>query len=71
MNRITFPLHPAQWDVYTDQLLNVDSPHYNIGGYIRLKGPVDKKKFQEAVLYNVIENLVCRKTNFSYSRGHF
>ena len=49
MQQLTFPLHPAQWDVYTDQLLNVESPHYNIGGYIQLKGPLDKEKFKEAV----------------------
>ena len=49
MDHVTSPLHPAQWDVYTDQLLNVESPHYNIGGYIKLKGSLDKEKFKEAV----------------------
>ena len=49
MQQLTFALHPAQWDVYTDQLLNVESPHYNIGGYIKLKGPLEKEKFREAV----------------------
>lgn len=49
MHHLTFPLHPAQWDVYTDQLLHVDSPHYNIGGYIKLKGPLDTEKFRLAV----------------------
>src|SRR6185437_15434288 len=44
-----FPLHPAQQDVYMDQLLNVDSPQYNIGGYIVLRGRLDKIKFHEAV----------------------
>jgi len=44
-----FPLHPAQQDVYMDQLLNRGSPQYNIGGYIVLKGDLDKTKFQEAV----------------------
>ncbi|HEY2582814.1 MAG TPA: condensation domain-containing protein, partial [Mucilaginibacter sp.] len=43
------PLHPAQQDVYMDQLLNADSPQYNIGGYIILKGKLEKEKFQEAV----------------------
>ena len=32
-----------------DQLLNIDSPGYNIGGYIILRGGLDKEKFQEAV----------------------
>src|SRR5436309_2189790 len=40
-----FPLHPAQQDVYMDQLLNIDSPQYNIGGYIILRGPLDRGKF--------------------------
>lgn len=49
MDHLTLPLHPAQWDVFTDQLLNVKSPHYNIGGYIKLKGPLDTNKFRDAV----------------------
>ena len=32
-----------------DQLINIDSPQYNIGGYIVLKGNLDKEKFHEAV----------------------
>ncbi|MDQ6763754.1 MAG: amino acid adenylation domain-containing protein, partial [Bacteroidota bacterium] len=44
-----FPLHPAQQDVYTDQLLDTKSPHYNIGGYIKFKGRLDKKLFYETV----------------------
>src|SRR6185437_3409550 len=44
-----FPLHPAQQDVYMDQLLNVDSPQYNIGGYIVLKGVLNKEKLFEAI----------------------
>src|SRR5258708_23200188 len=43
------PLHPAQQDVYMDQLLNTDSPQYNIGGYIVLKGNLNKEKFHQAV----------------------
>ena len=36
MSKIFFPLHPAQHDVYMDQLINIVSPQYNIGGYIVL-----------------------------------
>src|ERR1700761_8627880 len=43
------PLHPAQQDVYMDQLLNTESPQYNIGGYIVLKGKLNKEKLHEAV----------------------
>ncbi|MEO6220987.1 MAG: amino acid adenylation domain-containing protein, partial [Ginsengibacter sp.] len=46
---LIFPLHPAQQDVYTDQLLDIKSPHYNIGGYIKLKGHLNKELFYEAV----------------------
>ncbi|MEO8110617.1 MAG: amino acid adenylation domain-containing protein [Ginsengibacter sp.] len=46
---LVFPLHPSQQDVYTDQLLDKKSPHYNIGGYIKFKGVLDKRLFYEAV----------------------
>ncbi len=43
------PLHPAQHDVYTDQLVNGNSPLYNVGGYICLKGPLDHLRFLKMV----------------------
>ncbi|HEV8084266.1 MAG TPA: amino acid adenylation domain-containing protein [Chitinophagaceae bacterium] len=46
---LIFPLHPAQQDVYTDQLLDTKSPHYNIGGYIKLKGALNTELFYQAV----------------------
>jgi hypothetical protein len=49
MQNTPLPLHPAQQDVYTDQLINVESSHYNVGGYITLKGPLNKAKFHETV----------------------
>ncbi|GAA4316739.1 hypothetical protein GCM10023149_13940 [Mucilaginibacter gynuensis] len=49
MHKPFFPLHPAQQEVFVDQLLNIDSAQYNIGGYIVLKGALDKEKFHEAV----------------------
>ncbi|KIO77523.1 hypothetical protein TH53_08765 [Pedobacter lusitanus] len=45
-----FPLHPAQQDIYIDQLLNVNSPHYNINNYFKIKGPLDTGKLIEAVI---------------------
>jgi len=45
----TSPLHPAQQDVYLDQAINTEAPYYNMGGYIRLTGHLDKEKFIEAV----------------------
>ncbi|MEJ7558100.1 MAG: non-ribosomal peptide synthase/polyketide synthase [Pedobacter sp.] len=49
MSDTHFPLHPAQQEVYTDQFLNMDSPLYNIGGYIVLRGKLDKAKFYETI----------------------
>ncbi|MDQ6843550.1 MAG: condensation domain-containing protein, partial [Bacteroidota bacterium] len=44
-----YHLHPSQQDVFTDQLLDLKSPQYNIGGYIKLKGRLNKQLFNEAV----------------------
>ncbi|WP_432328227.1 AMP-binding protein [Mucilaginibacter sp. P25] len=41
-------LHPAQLDVFFDQTINLNSPHYNIGGFIKLKGKLNKEYFKEA-----------------------
>ena len=46
---LIFSMHPSQFDVYADQLLDTKSPHYNIGGYIKLKGLLNKKLFYKAV----------------------
>ncbi len=43
------PLHPAQYEIYINQLINIESPHYNKGFYIRLKGDLNSAKFIEAV----------------------
>ncbi|RBL90699.1 non-ribosomal peptide synthetase [Chitinophaga flava] len=45
----TLSLHPAQQDVYLDQAINTDTPYYNMGGYLRLIGRLNKEKFIEAV----------------------
>ncbi|MBB6502885.1 non-ribosomal peptide synthetase, partial [Pedobacter cryoconitis] len=45
-----FPLHPAQQDVYIDQLFNSDSPHYNINCYFKITGALAVDKFIEAVI---------------------
>ncbi len=49
MEDLFYPLHPAQLDVFLDQLIDPDSPHYNTGGYIVLKGTLDKEKFMAVV----------------------
>jgi len=42
-------IHPSQKDIFTDQLINIESPHYNIGLYLKLKGQLDIGKFRKAV----------------------
>ena len=58
----TLPLHPAQLDVYLDQVINPDSPHYNIGGYMKICGPLNKDVFTAAVnsVVNVFDALNAR-----------
>ncbi|RDV12934.1 amino acid adenylation domain-containing protein, partial [Pontibacter diazotrophicus] len=41
-------LHPAQQEIYYDQVTDCDSPHYNVGGYMVLKGQLKKEEFKEA-----------------------
>src|SRR5688572_25322697 len=45
----TFKLHPAQQNVFIDQLINIDSPQYNIGGYIILKGKLNINNLREVI----------------------
>jgi FkbH-like protein len=45
----TFLLHPAQQDVFIDQLINENSPQYNIGGYIIIKGKLNKSILHQAI----------------------
>ncbi len=48
--RITpFPLHTAQQDIYTDQLIDSTSSQYNIGGYLKLKGSLNTQILHEVV----------------------
>jgi len=49
MKGISVPLHPSQRDVYVDQLIHTESAHYNIGGYLKLLGVLNRKKFIETV----------------------
>ena len=51
MDKKAIPLHPAQHDVYTEQLIDRNSPLYNVGGYIRLKGHLEP-----TALTNIIGN---------------
>ncbi|MFJ2709596.1 amino acid adenylation domain-containing protein [Pseudomonas sp. NPDC087346] len=45
----TFPLTAAQRDIWFDQLSKGDSPLYNIGGYVELKGALDAETMAAAL----------------------
>lgn len=49
MKGTSIPMHPSQRDVYVDQLIHTNSAHYNIGGYIKLRGRLDTERFRKAV----------------------
>ncbi|MGN7996318.1 non-ribosomal peptide synthetase, partial [Chitinophaga sp. 22308] len=49
MTRVLCPLHPSQYDVYKDQLINTESTYYNIGGYTKITGHLDVEKFTAVV----------------------
>ena len=52
----THPLSSVQRDIWFDQILHPDVPLYNIGGYLRIDGPVDPAIFEQAVRQVVREN---------------
>jgi amino acid adenylation domain-containing protein len=47
MTKGFLPLHLAQRDIYFDQLVNPQSPHYNTGGYIKLYGALNTALLNE------------------------
>src|SRR4051812_23490883 len=49
MTKMFFPLHPAQSDVYFDQMIHLERSNYNIGCYVRLKGNLNKNAFYQAI----------------------
>ncbi|MGW0872892.1 amino acid adenylation domain-containing protein [Streptomyces sp. NPDC002740] len=49
------PLPPAQEGVWTGQRLDPDSPAYNTAEYVRIHGPVDAGRFDEALHLVVAE----------------
>ncbi|WP_367866697.1 amino acid adenylation domain-containing protein [Pedobacter sp. WC2423] len=46
----TLVMHPAQQDIFIDQLININSPHYNINNYFKITGPLDIDKFVSAIV---------------------
>jgi amino acid adenylation domain-containing protein len=65
-----FPLHPAQREVFIDQLLHIDSTQYNIGVQLILKGKLDVEKLREAVA-SLPEVFDAYKMRFDYNSSEF
>nr|VFK24086.1 MAG: Condensation domain-containing protein [Candidatus Kentron sp. LPFa] len=51
-----YPLSSSQLDFWFDQILHPHMPLYNIGGYVRINGPIDPDLFQQALDRVIREN---------------
>jgi len=51
-----YPLSSPQLDFWFDQILHPDVPLYNIGGYVRIEGPIDSAIFEKALNQIIAEN---------------
>ncbi|NSL87163.1 amino acid adenylation domain-containing protein [Chitinophaga sp. Mgbs1] len=49
MPKNSFVLHPAQQDIYVDQLIHPDSPRYIVTGYLILNGAFSMEAFKKAL----------------------
>jgi arthrofactin-type cyclic lipopeptide synthetase B len=45
----TYPLTAAQRDIWLDQISRGESPLYNVGGYLKLTGPLEPSTLQRAL----------------------
>ncbi len=50
------PLSSVQREIWFDQILHPDIPLYNIGGYVRIRGPVNPSMFEKALRRVIREN---------------
>nr|WP_161974662.1 non-ribosomal peptide synthetase [Albitalea terrae] len=46
---LLFPLTSSQREIYFDQVLYGNAPLYNVGGYLRIEGPVDHQRFEQSI----------------------
>ncbi|RKZ49841.1 MAG: hypothetical protein DRR00_16800 [Candidatus Parabeggiatoa sp. nov. 3] len=51
-----YPLSSPQREIWFDQILHPDVPLYNIGGYVRIDGPIDPALFEKALNQVIAEN---------------
>ncbi len=51
-----YPLTSPQREIWFDQILHPDVPLYNIGGYLRIEGPIDPTLFEKALKQVIDDN---------------
>jgi hypothetical protein len=51
-----YPLSSVQREIWFDQILHPDVPLYNIGGYVRIEGPIEPARFEKALNQVIQEN---------------
>jgi hypothetical protein len=51
-----YPLSSPQKEIWFDQIRHADTPLYNIGGYVRIDGPVNHSLIEKSVNWVVQEN---------------
>nr|VFJ65121.1 MAG: HAD-superfamily phosphatase, subfamily IIIC/FkbH-like domain-containing protein [Candidatus Kentron sp. FW] len=51
-----YPLSSSQLDFWFDQILHPDVPLYNVGGYVRIAGPIDPTLFEQALGSVIAQN---------------
>jgi len=51
-----YPLSSSQREIWFDQILHPDVPLYNVGGYMRIEGPIDSTIFEKALNQVIEEN---------------
>ncbi len=51
-----YPLSSPQREIWFDQMLHHSVPLYNIGGYVRIEGPIDPAIFENAFNHVIAEN---------------
>ena len=50
MHYTVYPLHPAQYEILIDQAIDPESPHYNIGVYLKIEGNINIDLFRTILL---------------------
>ena len=55
-SRKLYPLTSVQREIWFDQILHLDISMYNIGGYVKIDGPIEPAAFERAARHVVEEN---------------